>query len=242
MAACRGSSRWRLRPPDPCGQGHPHDGARRTPGGGRPSPARPSPLDRSRVALPAHRLATTAARHGLLAHPRRGGVRALPRLRLGRDPPAHLRAGRPGRGGAAGRPRLPVRGAAGRARLQRNLATRLPAWQAVLGQSVLFTLFGFLVGAATSPDRLLLFFVFALLLGGFRVATGDIWAGIGFHVAFQTVAQLVGDVGAVFDVTGSGVLGLVAMGAIPFTFGWAAVQRLHRDRLSWQAREPEPTG
>ncbi|MET8466828.1 CPBP family intramembrane glutamic endopeptidase [Micromonospora zamorensis] len=126
--------------------------------------------------------------------------------------------------------------------LQRNLATRLPAWQAVLGQSVLFTLFGFLVGAATSPDRLLLFFVFALLLGGFRVATGDIWAGIGFHVAFQAVAQLFGDVSAVFDVTGSGVLGLVALGAIPFTFGWAAVQRLHRDRLSWQAREPEPTG
>ncbi|WP_433554436.1 lysostaphin resistance A-like protein [Micromonospora zamorensis] len=126
--------------------------------------------------------------------------------------------------------------------LQRNLATRLPAWQAILGQSVLFTLFGFLVGAATSLDRLLLFFVFALLLGGFRVATGDIWAGIGFHVAFQTVAQLFGDVGAVFDVTGSDVLGLVAMGAIPFAFGWTAVQRLHRNRLSWQAREPEPTG
>lgn len=126
--------------------------------------------------------------------------------------------------------------------LQRNLATRLPAWQAVLGQSVLFTVFGFLVGAATSLDRLLLFFVFALLLGGFRVATGDIWAGIGFHVAFQTVAQLFGDVGAVFDVTGSNVLGVVAMGAIPFAFGWTAMQRLHRNRLNWQAREPEPTG
>lgn len=122
--------------------------------------------------------------------------------------------------------------------LQRNLATRLPVWQAVIGQSMLFTLFGFLVGAATSLDRLLLFFVFALLLGGFRVATGDIWAGIGFHVAFQTVAQLFGDVGAVFEVTGSDVLGVVAMGAIPFALGWTVIKRLHRDRLNWQAREP----
>ncbi|WP_433270333.1 lysostaphin resistance A-like protein [Micromonospora vinacea] len=126
--------------------------------------------------------------------------------------------------------------------LQRNLATRLPAWQAVLGQALLFTLFGFLVGAATSLDRVLLFFVFALLLGGYRVATGDIWAGIGFHVAFQTVAQLFGDVGAVFDVTGSDVLGVVAMGAIPFALGWTAVERLHRNRLNWQEREPEPAG
>ncbi|MET8311880.1 MULTISPECIES: CPBP family intramembrane glutamic endopeptidase [unclassified Micromonospora] len=124
--------------------------------------------------------------------------------------------------------------------LQRNLATRLPAWQAVIGQAVLFTLFGFLVGAAASLDRLLLFFVFALLLGGFRVATGDIWAGIGFHLAFQTVAQLFGDVGAVFDVTGSDVLAVVAMGAIPFSLGWMAMERLHRNRLNWQARDPEP--
>ncbi|WP_143728258.1 CPBP family intramembrane glutamic endopeptidase [Micromonospora cremea] len=124
--------------------------------------------------------------------------------------------------------------------LQRNLATRLPAWQAVIGQAVLFTLFGFLVGAATSADRLLLFFVFALFLGAFRVATGDIWAGIGFHLAFQTVAQLFGDVGAVFDVVGADVLGLVALGGVPFALGWMAVERLHRGRLNWQALEPDP--
>ncbi|MEV4659412.1 CPBP family intramembrane glutamic endopeptidase [Micromonospora sp. NPDC049301] len=123
--------------------------------------------------------------------------------------------------------------------LHRNLATRLPAWQAVIGQAVLFTLFGFLVGAATSADRLLLFFVFALLLGGFRVATGDIWAGIGFHLAFQTVAQLFGDVGAVFDVAGADVLGVLALGALPFSLGWLAMSRLHRDRLNWRALTPD---
>ncbi|MEU5906814.1 type II CAAX endopeptidase family protein [Micromonospora sp. NPDC047527] len=123
--------------------------------------------------------------------------------------------------------------------LQRNLATRLPVWQAVVGQAVLFTLFGFLLGAARSPDRLALFFVFALLLGGFRAATGDIWAGIGFHVAFQTVAQLFGDVGGVFDVRGADVLGGVAMGAIPFAVGWTVVRHLYRDRLAWRAVRPE---
>ncbi|RLP81276.1 CPBP family intramembrane metalloprotease [Micromonospora sp. BL4] len=123
--------------------------------------------------------------------------------------------------------------------LYRNLATRLPAWQAVTGQALLFTLFGFLVGAATSPDRLLLFLVFALLLGAFRAATGDIWAGIGFHLAFQTVAQLFGEVGGVFDVTGANVLSLVALGGLPFSLGWIAMRRLHRDRLRWQAVEPD---
>ncbi|MEU5962651.1 CPBP family intramembrane glutamic endopeptidase [Micromonospora parva] len=124
--------------------------------------------------------------------------------------------------------------------LQHNLATRLPTWQAVLGQAVLFTVFGFLIGAARSVDRLALFFVFALLLGAFRAATGDIWAGIGLHVAFQTVAQLFGDVGAVFNVVGGDVLGVVAMGAIPFSVSWMVMRHRYRDRLNWNARTPDP--
>lgn len=123
--------------------------------------------------------------------------------------------------------------------LQRNLVTRLPVWQALVGQAVLFTLFGVLVGAARSVDRIALFLVFALLLGAFRVATGDIWAGIGLHVAFQTVAQLFGDVGAVFDVVGADVLGVVAMGAIPFSASWFLLRHHYRDRLTWHAPEPE---
>ncbi|TMR32596.1 CPBP family intramembrane metalloprotease [Nonomuraea zeae] len=124
--------------------------------------------------------------------------------------------------------------------LQHNLATVSPAWQAVIAQAGLFTLFGFLVGAAVSLDRILIFFVFALLLGGFRVATGDIWAGIGFHLAFQTVAQLFDSTGAVFEVTGLDTLRLVALGGLPFSLGWLAMLHLRRDRLSWHALEPDP--
>ncbi|MEK8105167.1 CPBP family intramembrane glutamic endopeptidase [Micromonospora sp. M12] len=168
------------------------------------------------AAVAARRLAAAAARYGLLARPRRGGIRALPRPRLGRDQRSDVGRGRAARGGAAGRARLPQEALPEelifRGYLQRNLVTRLPVWQALVGQAVLFTLFGVLVGAARSFDRIALFLVFALLLGAFRVATGDIWAGIGLHVAFQTVAQLFGDVGAVFDVVGADVLGVVAMG------------------------------
>ncbi|MET7710194.1 hypothetical protein [Micromonospora sp. NPDC005413] len=57
--------------------------------------------------------------------------------------------------------------------------------------------------------------------------------------ATRTSSGSFGDVGAVFEVTGSDVLGVVAMGAIPFSLGWMVMERLHRDRLNWQAREPE---
>ncbi|MGW5363215.1 CPBP family intramembrane glutamic endopeptidase [Actinopolymorpha pittospori] len=126
--------------------------------------------------------------------------------------------------------------------LQRNLVTRMQPWQAVVAQAALFTLFGFLVGAARSIDRILVFFVFALVLGVFRVATGDIWAGIGFHLGFQTVAQLFSGEGAVFETTGLGTLEFVALGGLPFFLGWQAIERLKKDSLDWRTLQPDPGG
>ncbi|WAU83357.1 type II CAAX endopeptidase family protein [Streptomyces sp. Qhu-G9] len=122
--------------------------------------------------------------------------------------------------------------------LQRNLLTVLPPWQAVVGQAVLFTLFGFLLGVAPTPDRLFVFFTFALVLGVFRVATGDIAAGVGFHLGFQTVAQLFDGEGAVFEVSGAAVFGVVALGGLPFTVGWTVMVHLYRDRLDWHTPQP----
>lgn len=124
--------------------------------------------------------------------------------------------------------------------LQRNLLTRVRTWQAVGVQAVLFTLFGFLVGAAPTVDRIATFFVFALVLGVFRAATGDIWAGIGFHVAFQTVVQMFFGGGAVFEAAGVSTLQLVAFGGLPFGLGWLAIERIGKDRLDWRALEPDP--
>jgi membrane protease YdiL (CAAX protease family) len=70
------------------------------------------------------------------------------------------------------------------------LAERLPSWAAVVGQTALFCLFGALIGAATSLDRLVLFALFGLAMGASRAVTGSVLTTIGFHAAFQTVAQL----------------------------------------------------
>lgn len=112
--------------------------------------------------------------------------------------------------------------------LQRNLVTALPPWLSVLGQALLFVLAGFALGTARSPGRLVIFLAFGLLLGAFRVATGDIWAGIGFHMAFQAAAQLLVGEGAVFEVEdGRAALELVGLG-LPFAFGWTALNVLHK--------------
>ncbi|MFF0729611.1 CPBP family intramembrane glutamic endopeptidase [Streptomyces sp. NPDC004134] len=122
--------------------------------------------------------------------------------------------------------------------LQRNLHTELPAGQAVAVQGVLFMLFGFLVGVAQSPFRLFVFLAFGLLLGAFRVATGDIWAGIGFHVAYQSAAQLFVGEGAAFEVSGEGAFGVLALGGLPFLAAWTYLSRRHRAALDWSATAP----
>ncbi|MGW7413731.1 CPBP family intramembrane glutamic endopeptidase [Streptomyces sp. NPDC054863] len=110
--------------------------------------------------------------------------------------------------------------------LQSNLARALRPWQAIAAQAVLFTLFGFVLGTATTPDRILIFLAFALVLGVFRTVTGDIAAGIGFHVAYQTVAQLFVGERASFEVSDTAVFGALVLGGLPFALGWQAMLRL----------------
>lgn len=74
----------------------------------------------------------------------------------------------------------------------RNLADHWPAWACVLGQAVLCTGWGLLIGAARSPDRLVLFLTFAIALGMFRALTGNLWTSVGFHLGCQVTTQLVG--------------------------------------------------
>lgn len=122
--------------------------------------------------------------------------------------------------------------------LQRNLLTVLRPWQAVGAQAALFTLSGFLLGVAPTMGRLAIFFVFGLVLGVFRTATGDIAAGIGFHLVYQATAQLFVGEGAVFEVAGTAAFGVFALGGVPFTLGWMAMIHVCRDRLDWHTPEP----
>ncbi|WP_253911439.1 hypothetical protein [Streptomyces sp. CNQ-509] len=85
---------------------------------------------------------------------------------------------------------------------------------------------------------LAVFLSFGLLLGVFRVASGDIWAGIGFHVAYQAAAQLFVGEGAVFEVSGEGVFGVLALGGPPFLAAWAYLAGRHRAALDGSATAP----
>ncbi len=71
----------------------------------------------------------------------------------------------------------------------RNLASRFSRGLAVFAQAVLFTLWAWLIGAAASGERVFILFTFAIVLGIVRVLSGSIWAGVGYHLAFQWVAQ-----------------------------------------------------
>jgi uncharacterized protein len=53
-------------------------------------------------------------------------------------------------------------------------------------------------------------------------------------------AQLFDGAGAVFDVTGLGILGIVALGGLSFSLGWMAIERLHRERRNRHVLEPDP--
>lgn len=102
--------------------------------------------------------------------------------------------------------------------LYRNLAQVLPVWAAVVVQAGLFTLWGFLIGAVGSPVRAWVFFAFAALLGAIRAITGNLRFGIGFHLAFQTVAQLLSPTHPYFSVDGLEPLRAVAFSLLPFAF------------------------
>ncbi|MCQ3930771.1 MAG: CPBP family intramembrane metalloprotease [Chloroflexi bacterium] len=121
----------------------------------------------------------------------------------------------------------------------RNLAAQFPRWLAVLIQAILFVLWGLANGGPISSDRSLLFFVAALILGVFRVMTGSVWASIGFHLAFQTVAQLFGSVGDQFDITHSSTLTLLAFGILPFVFSPILLKRFYTTPPNWWEREPD---
>lgn len=125
----------------------------------------------------------------------------------------------------------------------RNLADRYPPWAAVVGQAVLFTLWGVALGAAQTVDRVVLFATFALVLGILRAVSGNLWACIGFHLAFQFVTQFdaaASRQGAVV-VAGRPELEFVAywffpivVGALALT-GWAWARGRRSSRLGSSA-------
>ncbi|WP_159943548.1 MULTISPECIES: CPBP family intramembrane glutamic endopeptidase [unclassified Nocardiopsis] len=130
--------------------------------------------------------------------------------------------------------------------LFRNLNTALPGWLTVLAQAALFTLFGLALwipsaGWGVLPERLPLFFGMGVVLGCLRLVTGNVWACVGFHVAFQTVAQAL-LTGYLFTIGGEEGLMMLAVFASPFVFAVPVAMLLTRDTGTgrWSGRVPDP--
>ncbi len=126
--------------------------------------------------------------------------------------------------------------------LYRNLADRFPRWLAVVGQAVLFTAFGVLIGAAGSVDRIILFLTFSLTLGALRAVTGSLWAPIGFHLAFQHVTQLIDAATRDGALSIEGYLDLlfVASWLLPIVVGGLVLAVAGARWRLWRVREPDP--
>ncbi|WP_313165161.1 CPBP family intramembrane glutamic endopeptidase [Sedimentibacter sp.] len=87
--------------------------------------------------------------------------------------------------------------------LYSRLEVSFSPWTALLMQTVLFTLFAFLVGSLYSTEQWLFIPGFGFLLGYFRMLSGSIWFSIGFHVAMMTVTQAIGPIQKLIEVEGN---------------------------------------
>lgn len=130
--------------------------------------------------------------------------------------------------------------------LYRNLSARYARWVSVLAQAMLFTLWGAAIGAAGSVDRVVLFFTFSVALGILRVISCNLWATIGFHLAFQWVTQLVS--AAVregsLQIAEQPTLELVVFWFFPIVLGSIALiaASVVRGDADWRGHDPDPLG
>jgi membrane protease YdiL (CAAX protease family) len=125
--------------------------------------------------------------------------------------------------------------------LQTNLGKLLQPWLAVIVQALLFGSWGVALWLITSggldPLHASLFYVMGAVLGMVRLISGSVWTGIGFHLAFQTAAQLLMNAErGHFQIEGMFWLQVLALGAIPFSLAIPIVERFYRDRVAWGAR------
>jgi membrane protease YdiL (CAAX protease family) len=130
--------------------------------------------------------------------------------------------------------------------LQTNLGRLLAPWLAVAAQAALFGSWGVALWLVTSggldPLHASLFYVMGALLGALRIITGSVWTGIGFHLAFQTMAQLLLNAErGHFAIDGAFWLQVIALGAVPFSLAVPIVERFYRDTTDWTVRPASST-
>lgn len=125
--------------------------------------------------------------------------------------------------------------------IQTNLAKTMPLWAAVAVQAILFGSWGvalwFLTAGGIDPLHASLFYVMGAVLGMLRAITGSVWTGIGFHLAFQTVSQLLQNAErGHFVIENAMLLQVLALGALPFSVAVPFVELFYRGKVAWRAR------
>lgn len=125
-----------------------------------------------------------------------------------------------------------------------NLNTAVPRWAAVGGQAVLFALWGVAIGAAPTIDRIVFLASIAIIIGVIRVMTGDVWACIGFHLAFQTVQQGFGGswMGDRIVSSSPQTLESIVLGLAPLVLAPFLLTLFVRDPTDWWGRASDSSG
>jgi membrane protease YdiL (CAAX protease family) len=126
-----------------------------------------------------------------------------------------------------------------------QLASGMSRLWAVVLQAVLFSAWGaalWTISVGTVPiDRIALFFFMGLVLGMVRVVTGSVWASIGLHVAFQTVAQLLlNETRGHFAIVGADMFQFVALGIVPFSLAVMISGIFYKGPHGWMRRAVRP--
>lgn len=121
--------------------------------------------------------------------------------------------------------------------IYRYLNTFFPHCGTIILQTLVFTLFAYVIGAIYSFDQLQFIPGFAIILGVFRAISGNVWTTIGFHAAIMTATQILGPNYGYFDISGIYFLRFFAFILLPSVIG-AAVLSLIYSRHDWNRKEP----
>ena len=125
--------------------------------------------------------------------------------------------------------------------VQTNLGKVLMPWMAVTTQAALFGSWGVALWLISSggidPLHASLFYVMGGVLGVLRIISGSVWTGIGFHLAFQTAAQLLLNAErGHFEIEGLIWLQVLALGAVPFSLAIPIVEKFYPNKILWTVR------
>ncbi|MBT2214339.1 CPBP family intramembrane metalloprotease [Virgibacillus dakarensis] len=120
--------------------------------------------------------------------------------------------------------------------IYRYLNIWFPHWMTLILQTLLFSLFGYFIGAIYSLEQLLFIPGFAFILGYFRAVSGNVWTAIGFHVAIMTATQILSRLHDHFDVSGIFTLQFLAFILLPSVLSAIALDFIY-PKHNWHKKE-----